>query len=410
MDAAVIGAGPAGLMAAEALLERGFSVEVHDSMPTPARKFLLAGKGGLNLTHSEPFEEFLERYGPGRSRLEPHLRAFGPAQLRAWAGELGISTFVGSSGRVFPREMKAAPLLRAWLRRLREQGMKLHARHRWVGWTNDGQLLVRTPEGEITVAAPAVVLALGGASWSRLGSDGAWVPWLRQRGLAVASLRPSNCGFDVAWGEGFRQRYAGHPLKSVALSHGGVTRRGELVVTEHGLEGSLIYPFSPALREEIAARGEATLALDLAPDRDLERLQRELALPRGSRSLSEHLRRRAHLEGVKFGLLRELASASLEEDLSRLGEAIKALPLRLLATRPLDEAISTAGGLEFDELGPDLMLRRLPGVFAAGEMLDWDAPTGGYLLTACLATGRAAGIGAANWLGRARAASPEKGG
>ncbi|MCE7870570.1 TIGR03862 family flavoprotein [bacterium CPR1] len=408
LDAAVIGAGPAGLMASEALLERGFSVELYDSMPTPARKFLLAGKGGLNLTHSEPFENFLERYGPGRARLEPHLRAFGPSQLRDWAAQLGISTFVGSSGRVFPREMKAAPLLRAWLRRLREQGVKLHSRHRWVGWTAGGELLVRTPEGEITVAAPAVVLALGGASWSRLGSDGAWVPWLRQRGLAVATLRPSNCGFEVEWSEKFRQRYAGHPVKSVTLSHAEVVRRGELMVTEYGLEGSLIYPYSPALRDEIEARGEATVQLDLAPDRTLERLQRELALPRGSRSLSEHLRRRAHIEGVKAGLLRELVSASLEEDLSRLGACIKALPLRLRATRPLEEAISSAGGLVFDELGPDLMLRRLPGVFAAGEMLDWEAPTGGYLLTACLATGRAAGVGAANWLSRARAAAPER--
>lgn len=385
----VVGAGPAGLMAAEVMLGSGMSVTVYDAMPSPGRKFLLAGKGGLNLTHSEPLEAFLDRYGSARPRLEPWLRRCGPEQLRHWARELGVETFVGSSGRVFPREMKAAPLLRAWLRRLRAAGMKLHTRHRWVGW--EGECWVfETPAGRVRVAAPGcAVLALGGGSWPRLGSDGGWVPWLRQRGVAVRALEPSNCGYQVSWSDVFRERFAGAALKSIALSHAGVRREGELVVTEHGLEGSLIYPFSPALR----GRLPASIELDLAPHRTLERLEKELAHPRGGRSWSEHLRRRTGLSGVKAGLLRELG------DPGQPARSIKHLPVRLEATRPLEEAISSAGGVAFEELDDHLMLGRIPGLFCCGEMLDWEAPTGGYLLTACLSTGRVAGEGAVAWAG-----------
>lgn len=380
MEAIVIGAGPAGLMAAEELCRHGARVAVYDAMPSPGRKFLLAGKGGLNLTHSEPLGDFLSRYST--PALEPWIRGLDPGSLREWAAELGVETFVGSSGRVFPREMKAAPLLRAWLRRLRAAGVVLHTRHRWVGWDGTAWAF-ETPAGRVSVQARVVVLALGGASWPKLGSDGAWVPLLRSRGVAVRALAPSNCGFEVAWSKTFRERFAGAAVKSVALSHGGVSREGELVVTEHGLEGSLIYPFSPVLREALPT----TVALDLLPHRSLERVRAELDRPRGSRSLSEHWRRRLGLQGVKAGLLRELG------DPADWASSVKSLRVTLLATRPLAEAISTAGGVALSE---DLMV--LPGVFCAGEMLDWEAPTGGYLLTACLATGRAAGKAAAAWL------------
>lgn len=384
----VVGAGPAGLMAAEVMLAGGLSVAVYDAMPSPGRKFLLAGKGGLNLTHSESLESFLGRYGEARSRLEPWLRAFGPEQLRAWADALGVETFVGSSGRVFPREMKAAPLLRAWLRRLRAAGMTLHTRHRLIDWEEEAWLF-EAPQGRVRVAPRVAVLALGGGSWPRLGSDGGWVHWLRRRGVEVRPLEPSNCGYQVGWSEVFRQRFAGAALKSVSLSYEGVQREGELVVTEHGLEGSLIYPFSPALR----GRLPAVVELDLAPHRSLERLEKELGRPRGSRSWSEHLRRTTGLSGVKAGLLRELG------DPEQPARSIKRLPVRLEAARPLEEAISSAGGVTFSQLDERLMLTRCPGVFCCGEMLDWEAPTGGYLLTACLSTGRVAGAGAAGWAG-----------
>ena len=401
---AVIGGGPAGLMAAEILIHGGVRVDLYDAMPTVGRKFLMAGKGGMNITHSEPPEPFLSRYGARREQIKPLLDAFGPGALREWIHGLGIETFVGTSGRVFPTDMKAAPLLRAWLHRLREAGVNFHMRHRWCGWDERGALRFAAPEGERSVQADAVVLALGGGSWARLGSDGAWVPLLEQRGVRVAPLRPSNCGFDVGWSEHFRTRFAGHPLKSVVLSFNdaaGVVHRkqGEFVVTATGIEGSLIYALSARLRDEIAATGAAIIHLDLAPGKEVQRVIDELSRPRGSRSMASHLQSRLGIKGVKAGLLRELVSAHDFADPVRLGAAIKALPVRLIAPRPLDEAISSAGGVAFEALDERLMIRSLPGVFCAGEMLDWEAPTGGYLLTACFASGHAAGLGALAWLG-----------
>jgi len=400
---AVIGAGPAGLMAAEVLAAQGATVDVYDAMPSAGRKFLLAGRGGMNITHSEPQPDFLPRYGHRREQVAPFVRRFDADQLRAWIHGLGIETFVGSSGRVFPREMKAAPLLRAWLHRLREAGVRFHMRHRWLGWQEDGALRFTHPDGHTDVQADAVVLALGGASWPRLGSDGSWVPLLQDRQVEVAPLLPSNCGFELDWSEHFRSRFAGEPVKpvvaSTALPSGGVqNRRGEFIITADGIEGSLVYAMSSALRDTIAAEGSARLYLDLLPDWPLEKVEAELAHPRGARSLSSHLQSRLHLKGVKAGLLRELVSKDDFADMGKLARAIKALPLTVLRTRPIAEAISSAGGVSFEALDDALMLRALPGVFCAGEMLDWEAPTGGYLLTACFATGRAAAAGALHWL------------
>ncbi len=389
------------------LLQGGVRVDLYDAMPSVARKFLLAGKGGMNITHAEPRAAFVARYGERTAEIAPLLDAFGPEQLRAWLDELGIETFVGSSGRVFPVGMKAAPLLRGWLHRLREAGLRIHVRHRWQGWNDDCSLSFTTPNGERQVRPAAVVLALGGGSWAKLGSDGAWVPWLAQRGVTVTPLRPANCGFYIAngWSDHFRQRFAGQPVKSVVASlvDGGSAVRqlpGEFMVTVTGVEGSLIYALSAALRNEISASGSATLLLDLAPGWTLPRLAAEISRPRGSRSISSHLQSRVGIKGVKTGLLRELLPATTFADAAALAAAIKALPLRLAATRPLDEAISSAGGVTFCAVDANLMLRRLPGVFCAGEMLDWEAPTGGYLLTACFASGRAAGLGALAWLNR----------
>lgn len=403
---AVIGAGPAGLMAAEVLAQHGASVDVYDAMPSAGRKFLLAGRGGMNITHSEPQPDFLPRYGDRREQLAPFVRRFDAERLRQWIHDLGIETFVGTSGRVFPREMKAAPLLRAWLHRLREAGVRFHTRHRWLGWDADGALRLVNPDGEIAMRADAVVLALGGASWSRLGSDGAWVPLLQERQVEVAPLLPSNCGFDLDWSEHLRERFAGEPVKpvvaSVALPSGGVqNRRGEFIVTAQGIEGGLVYAMSAALRESIATEGSARLYLDLLPDWTLEKVEAELAHPRGARSMSSHLQSRLHLKGVKAALLREIVSRDDFTNPARLARAIKALPLTVLRPRPIDEAISSAGGVSFEALDDALMLRALPGVFCAGEMLDWEAPTGGYLLTACFATGHAAGNGAWEWLNAA---------
>ncbi|MEO1750135.1 TIGR03862 family flavoprotein [Thiofaba sp. EF100] len=399
----IIGGGPAGLMAAEVLATAGIAVDLFDAMPSVGRKFLLAGKGGMNITHSEPLEPFLGRYGARREALEPLVRAFDPDALRAWIHDLGIPTFVGSSGRVFPEGMKSAPLLRAWLHRLRELGVRFHVRHRWLGSDETGALRFATPEGEVQASAPAVILALGGASWARLGSDGAWVPLLTARGVPIAPLRPANCGFECAWSEHFRTRFAGQPVKPVVLSFTddeGVEhrRQGELMVTVHGLEGGLIYALSALLREAIAQQGQATIHLDLVPGRTLERLTADLARPRGAASLAKHLKARAGIEGVKAGLVREVLTGAQLDDPAWLARTLKALPLRLTATRPIDEAISSAGGVMFEALDEHLMLRNLPGVFCAGEMLDWEAPTGGYLLTACFASGRAAGLGALAWL------------
>ncbi len=400
---AVIGGGPAGLMAAETLAAAGRAVHVFDGMPSVGRKFLLAGKGGLNLTHGEPQAAFGERYFERSTLLAPWLSEFGAEQLRAWAAGLGVETFVGSSGRVFPQDLKAAPLLRAWLHRLRTQGVQFHMRHRWLGWADDGALRLATPQGDRLLRPAATVLALGGASWQRLGSDGAWWPWLHARGVDLAPLRPSNCGFDVGWSEHFSSRHAGQPLKGVAMTVGGVRQAGEAVVTATGLEGSLVYALSSLLREAIARDGSARLTLDLLPARDLAWVQREVAHPRGPRTLSTHLKTRLKLDGAKAGLLWEIVPKQAQADPAQLAAAIKALPITVTAPRPIDEAISTAGGVRFEGLDDRLMLRPLPGVFCAGEMLDWEAPTGGYLLTACFATGRRAGAGAAAWLAAAPA-------
>jgi uncharacterized flavoprotein (TIGR03862 family) len=399
---AVIGGGPAGLMAAEVAARAGLSVDLFDAMPSVGRKFLLAGKGGLNLTHSEALPAFVDRYGDRRAEVERWLQAFGPDQTRAFAASLGIDTFVGSSGRVFPKDMKAAPLLRAWLHRLRAAGVRFHMRQRWTGWTDDGGLRFEGPDGEHVVRADAVVLAAGGASWPRLGSDGAWAPLLAAQGVEVGPLKPSNCGFDVAaWTEHFSSRHAGEPLKAVALSCGDFTQRGEFVVTETGVEGSLVYAASASVREAIARDGSATVHIDLLPQRDAEWVGAEVAHPRGSRSLSTHLKSRLGLHGVKTALLHELLPREAIADPLRLAKAIKALPLTLVRARPIAEAISTAGGVAFDALDESLMLRARPGVFCAGEMIDWEAPTGGYLLTACLASGHLAGEGVVKHLSSA---------
>jgi len=392
-------------MAAEMLAEGGIGVDLYDGMPSVGRKFLMAGKGGLNITHSEPPDLFMSRYGPRRGNLAPLVGAFGPDALREWMAQLGVESFVGSSGRVFPKAMKAAPLLRAWLHRLRAAGVRFHARHRLEGWTSKTggfALRFRSPEGTRVRDAHAVVLALGGGSWPRLGSDGAWVPLLADAGIAIAPLAAANSGFDVAWSDHFRARFAGRPVKPSVATFTGTdgaihSRRGEFVVTETGVEGGPVYALSAPLRDAIARDGKALLRLDLAPGRDEAQLARSLAGARGKDSTVNVLRKRAGLGAVGSGLLRELAPATFD-DPARLAAAIKSLPLTLLAPRPLDEAISCAGGVRFESLDDRLMARAAPGLFCAGEMLDWEAPTGGYLLTACFATGRAAGLGARAWL------------
>jgi uncharacterized flavoprotein (TIGR03862 family) len=415
---AVIGAGPAGLMAAEVLSLAGVAVDVYDAMPSVGRKFLLAGKGGLNITHAEPLPLFTSRYGARTHTIAPWLDGFGPEALRQWVHALGIDTFVGSTQRVFPADMKAAPLLRAWLHRLRHptQGTPVgfHMRHRWLGDlqpTDAGwQLRFATPHGEQVVQAQAVVLALGGGSWPRLGSDGAWVPWLSQQGVRVAPLQPSNCGFDVrvgerlGWSPHLRQHFAGQVLKNVGLSFevdGAVVfdRVGEVVVTDTGLEGSLVYAASSPLRDAIARQGSATLHLNLRPDLSPERLRQEVAHPRGSRTLSSHLHSRVGLTKLHTALLHEVLDKATLHSPNTLAQAIGHLPITLHAARPIAEAISSAGGVGFASLTDALMLRELPGVFCAGEMLDWEAPTGGYLLTACWASGHVAGKGVLGFLG-----------
>ena len=388
--ALVIGGGPAGLMAAEVLAKGGVAVDLYEAMPSVGRKFLMAGKGGLNITHSEPIEAFTARYGAQSGKVAAWLAAFGPEHLRAWIHALGIATFIGSSGRVFPHEMKAAPLLRAWLHRLRASGVRIHVRHRWLGWTADGSLRFATPVGEKLVPADVTVLALGGGSWPQLGSDGAWQDLLTTRAIAVAPLTPANCGFETHWSEHFRARFAGEPLKNIAATFGGTRVRGEAIITEHGIEGGLIYALSAPLRAAIAAEGCAVLFLDLLPNHDAAQIA-EILAQRGSRSLSSHLKTQLKLTGAKAGLLRDCLDAATLADPARLAAGIKALPLRLTASRPLAEAISSAGGVVFDSLDAGLMLDKLPGVFCAGEMLDWEAPTGGYLLTACFASGQVAG-------------------
>lgn len=399
---AIIGGGPAGLIAAEVLSQHNIRVDLFDAMPSVGRKFLQAGKGGMNLTHSEAFEPFVNRYRQRQNEMRPLLQTFGADQLRQWAHDLGFDTFVGSSGRVFPTDMRAAPLLRTWLQRLREAGVKFHVRHRWTGWDQQQQLVFATPESETTVKADAVLLALGGGSWSRLGSDGAWVPQLQQKGIAVAPLKAANCGFECDWSADFRSRFAGSPVKTVVASltdrDGNRTeRQGEFVITERGIEGSLIYVFAAELRDQLEQNGESTLTLDLLPHKTAERIEQELR-SRGAKSLSTQLKSKIGIDGVKAGLLRECLSKETFTSERLLAQAIKQFPLRVLRTTPMDEAISTAGGVCFSALNEQLMLQTLPGVFCAGEMLDWEAPTGGYLLTGCFASGFTAGHGILQWL------------
>jgi uncharacterized flavoprotein (TIGR03862 family) len=400
---AIIGGGPAGLMAAEALCLAGIQVDVYDAMPSLGRKFLLAGIGGLNITHSESYNTFCTRYGDRQLQLQALLDRLPPSALRAWVQGLGIDTFIGSSGRVFPTRMKAAPMLRAWLHRLRSAGVHLHVRHRWLGWNADGSLRLANPRGEISIKPQATVLALGGASWPQLGSDGAWVSWLQARNVEIAPLQSANCGFEVAWSSYLRDKFAGTPLKSVALTFTDIQghterRQGEMMISMHGVEGSLIYAFSQRLREYLNIHGSATFTLDLAPGRDAEKVLAEIRKPRGSRSISSHLQNRLGIAGVKMALLREVLSKEQFADMATLAATIKSLPITVRATRPIAEAISTAGGVRFSSLDQNLMLTAIPGVFVAGEMIDWEAPTGGYLLTACFATGLCAGLGVRDWL------------
>jgi uncharacterized flavoprotein (TIGR03862 family) len=358
----------------------------------------MAGRGGLNLTHSEPFEQFVSRYGNRRTQIEPLLKNFGLKEVRRWAHGLGIETFIGTSNRVFPVGMKASPLLRAWLKRLNEAGVTFHPRHKWTGFLGDKSLHFESPNGDVTIKPNAVVLALGGGSWSRLGSDGAWVPWLIQAGANVEPLRPANVGFDVAWSEHFRERFEGYPIKSVVLSFRSFRQQGEFVITKEGVEGSLIYAVSALLRDEIEEKGRAVITLDLLPQRSDTWVLEKLSKRRGSRSMASHLEKTVNLRGVRAGLLREFVSKDVLTNMERLAHFIKNMPITLNSTRPLDEAISSAGGVTFESLDEHLMLKSMPGIFCAGEMLDWEAPTGGYLLTACFASGYAAGQAVLKWL------------
>lgn len=400
---AIVGGGPAGLMAAEALVDSGVQIDVYESMPTLGRKFLRAGLGGLNITHSEDYESFCSRYGDRQDNLQPYLDAFPPEALRQWVHEMGIDTFVGSSGRVFPKEMKAAPLLRAWVQYLRKSQVNFHFNHKWQGFDEDGALKFDTDSGPLIAVPDAVILALGGASWPQLGSTGTWVPWLEENGVEIAPWKPANCGFEVPWTKLMREKFAGQPLKTVALAFtdlNGVreSKQGELLITEYGLEGSLIYAFSRQLRDAIHTQGYATIFLDLLPNQTEERVFKTLSRSRGSRSISRYLQSCLGNNPVKKALIFEALNKEQIADPFVLSKFIKGLAITLRSTRPIEEAISTAGGVRFSSLDENLMLYAMPGVFVAGEMLDWEAPTGGYLLTACLATGRAAGLGAAKWL------------
>lgn len=401
----VVGGGPAGLMAAQVLSEQGLQVDLYEAMPSVGRKLLVAGSSGLNLTHAGPIDQLLEHYRECRSQLEPLIRKFGPEDIRQWAQDLGINTFVGSSGRVFPEGMKSANLLKNWEKHLLSSGVRLHLSHRWKGWDPQKQLYFDAPSAETSISASAVVLALGGGSWPQLGSTGAWTKQLQGCGVLVRPLRPSNCGFDVQWSEHFCARFEGQAVKSVTIiftnSKGmRYLQRGDFVITKTGLEGSPIYTLSAYLRDEIEATGSAVIHIDLAPDWTAAQLVERLVQPRGSRSISNHIQKSTGLKGVKSGLLREFLPREVFDHPEKLASGMKTLPVRLESARPLAEAISSAGGVSFKALDRNLMLHKLPGVFCAGEMLDWEAPTGGYLLTACLATGRAAGVGVMEWLGK----------
>jgi len=398
---AIVGGGPAGLMAAEALVEQGAHVHIFDAMPSLGRKFLMAGKSGLNLTHDEALKLFLSRFGAAREKLEPALNDFVPGAIRKWAYELGVETFVGTSGRVFPKDFKAAPLLRAWLHSLRERGATIHVRHKWTGWVENetgDALRFDTPDGEVAVQADATILALGGGSWPKLGSDGAWTTTLQDKGVEIAPLRPANCGFDVAWSDYLKENFAGAPLKSVRMSFKDQAVPGDAVVTQTGLEGGPVYTLSAVLRDALEQDDAATLNIDLVPGRSLSELTEGLSRPRGKKSMATHLKRNARISGVKAALLREYVPAEDFADPARLAAHIKALPVPLLRTRPLEEAISSAGGVKLDAVDDGFMLNAVPGVFCSGEMLDWEAPTGGYLLSGCFATGRTAGDAAFQWI------------
>lgn len=395
-DIAIIGGGPAGLMAAEVLGEAGMTVTVYEAMPTVGRKFLLAGKSGLNITHAEDYGRFRLRFGPASARLRKALDAFTPDDVRAWAAGLGSETFAGSSNRVFPRAMKASPLLRSWLRYLEQLGIEIRTRHRWTGFAGEG-LCIEGPEGAVTIRPDATVLALGGASWPRLGSDGAWTDWLSAKGITITPFRPANCGFDVDWSHVMRDGFAGAPVKGVTATSAAGTYPGEFVISMNGIEGSLVYQHAAALRDNLDRDGRADLIVDLAPGRSPERLAADLARQDRKASFSTRLRKGAGLEGVKVALLRELVPSASSDDPAELAGKIKHLAIPVLRARPIAEAISSAGGIAFEEVDDHYMLRRMPGVFVAGEMLDWEAPTGGYLLTACFATGRAAARGVLDW-------------
>ncbi len=399
-NVAIIGAGAAGLMAAEILSQtKNIQVTVFDAMPSAGRKILMAGKGGLNISHAENFSTFVTRYGSQTNNLLPYLNAFTPTDLREWLNNLGIETFVGSSGRIFPKEMKAAPFLRAWLHRLRSNGVQFSMRHRWLGWQNDSnQLLFDTQNSHEIFCADAVILALGGGSWAKLGSTGEWVSILREKGMNVEMLQPSNCGFNVTWRDYFKQHFSGEPLKNISLTFDDFHKKGEAMLTENGIEGGLIYAASAKIRDHISTNGNAIIHLDLFPDKTVSELLAKLNKPRGKLSVAKFLRNQLKLDGVKAGLVREVLSIEELNSPELVAQTLKALPLNLLSPRPIDEAISSAGGISFDELNDNLMCKKLAGVFCAGEMLDWEAPTGGYLLTACFATGRAAGLGALKWL------------
>ncbi len=397
---AVIGSGPAGLMAAEVLSEAGVGVDVYEAMPSAGRKFLMAGKSGLNISHTGSGHDFLMRYRDYSGLFPDHIGAFGPDEVTRWMEDLGMPAHVGPTGRIFPQSMKASPLLRAWLRRLSEQGVRLHLKHRWTGWTQEGAMSFDTPEGELIVTPAAIVFALGGGSWRRLGSDSAWASLFDQAGIEVAPFRPSNCGFTVDWSDRMREQFAGAPVKGVQLSAGGQATREEFAVTARGVESGGVYTLSAALRDEIEAKGSATLWLDLLPDLDVAETARRLAAAPAKQSFSNRLRKALKITGVKAALLFECADRETLNDPARAAEAIKALPLKLTGTVPVDEAISTAGGVAWNALDEQLMLKAKPGHFCAGEMIAWDAPTGGYLITACMATGRAAGRGVLDWLAR----------
>lgn len=404
----IVGAGPAGLMAAEVISRAGVSVNVFDAMPSVGRKFLLAGLGGLNLTHAEPWEDFITRYGERQAECAEWLRDFDAPAIRAWVRGLGLETFVGSSQRVFPTDMKAAPLLRAWLHRLRHpehgKAVQFHMRHRWQGALTPSEegywLEFDTASSPHRHHSTAIVLALGGGSWAKLGSDGAWQAWLSRMGLDIAPLQAANCGFDRAggWSTHLRERFAGSPVKSTVVRFEGFERKGEFVLTQSGIEGSLVYAVSRQLRQHIQAHAQATLHLDLKPDWSLDKVRAEIERSRGSRSLSSQLKSRLHLAPVHLALLYELLPKAAFNDSAALAQAIKQLPITLSAARPLDEAISSAGGVKLEALTPALMAPQYPGLFMVGEMLDWEAPTGGYLLSACLASGRKGGLGALEFL------------